>query len=151
MKQRLLLTILAGALLFQPLRALGPMPLDEACARAAAEGKFLYVAFLGEGWSVASGKFAAKVLESDDFKTFAASRLVFFPVLARRDPPLSREETALLQSWVIHFDIKSYPTVILLGPDGREVLRHAYRDITSARYVELLSAIIGEEAGPAAP
>ncbi len=110
--------------------------------KALEEGKYLYVAFLGEGWSVRCKRFQEHVLDDPAFREFAAGHLVYFPVLARRKPPLSREETAVLQSWVIHFDIKAYPTLILIAPDGKELLRHGYKDLDGPAYVELLRSLL---------
>ena len=115
---------------------------EEARQQALEEGKYLYVAFLGQGWSVSCRRFQEAVLEDPRFQAFAKSHLVYFPVLARRKPPLSKEETAVLQSLVIHFDIKSYPTLILVAPDGQELLRHGYRELDAGTYVDLLRSLL---------
>jgi thioredoxin-related protein len=118
-------------------------------SKAQESGKYLYVAFLGDGWSVSSKRFKEGVLDTPEFKQFAEDRLLYCPVLARRTPKLSKDETAHLQSLVIHFDIKSYPTLILLAPDGTEVLRHGYREVSAEAYISLLKAVLpdDEEAG----
>lgn len=116
-----------------------------ALAAANASGAHLYVAFLGEDWSVASDRFASKVLDTDTFRDFARENLVYCPVRARRSPKLSKNETARLQAVVIHFDIKSYPTFLLIAPDGSEILRHGYRTDSAREYVDLLKAILPPE------
>lgn len=124
------------------LKVIKPEALYQAVQRAQDEQKFLYVAFLGDGWSVSCKKFKSQVLETPQFREFANLNLVYFPVEARRKPKLTSEETATLQSWVIHFDVKSYPTLILLAPDGQEMLRHGFKDIEAADYVGLLKAVL---------
>lgn len=116
--------------------------LEAAMAQSQATGKPLLVAFTGQDWSVSCKRFHGQVLDTDAFKAFAEERLVYFPVEARRKPPLTKEETARLQAWVIHFDIKSYPTVILVAPDGQEIIRHGYKDMEAQAYVALLAAIL---------
>lgn len=116
--------------------------LFKAAEKARVENKYILAAFLGDGWSVSSGKFKSQVLETSVFREFADNDLVYFPVEARRRPKLSSAETAVLQSWVINFDIKSYPTFILLAPDGQELLRHGYKDIDPMEYVDLLRAAL---------
>lgn len=118
--------------------------------QAEAGGRHLYVAFLGEGWSMASDRFQERVLQSPEWEAFAGERLVYCPVLARRKPKLSKEETARLQAIVIHFDIKAYPTLILFAPDGNEILRHGYREDTPEDYVALLKAILPPRPSPPA-
>lgn len=117
---------------------------DWASATALAEssGKHLYVAFIGDGWSVSSGRFKDSILESPEFQSFAADRLIYCPVFARRVPGLDKAETARLQALVIHFDIKSYPTLLLIAPDGAEVLRHGYREEAPEAYLSLLRALL---------
>ena len=116
--------------------------LERASQQAVVENRHMLVAFLGEGWSVNCMKFKEAVLDTHAFREFANERLVYFPVEARRKPKLSSEETAVLQSWVIHFDIKSYPTLILIAPDGQEILRHGYKDLDVKAYIKLLQAIL---------
>lgn len=118
------------------------MPLEEALDQARSETKLLYVTFIGEDWSVSSKRFVEGILESEAFASFAETELIYFPVIARRKPALTKEETAQLQALVIHFDIKSYPTVIILAPDGQELLRHGFKDISAEDYVTLLRAAL---------
>ena len=106
------------------------------------EQKCLYIAFLGDGWSVSSKRFRRHILESNAFSEFAANQLLYCPVLARRTPKLGKKETARLQALVIHLDIKSYPTIVLLAPDGKEILRHGYRDDSPEEYTTLLQTVI---------
>jgi len=129
------LPALAGA-------TLADQSLEDALAQSTNEGKHLYIAFLGEGWSISSKHFKTRVLDSPAFQMFAKEKLVYFPVEARRKPKLTRHETAKLQAWVIHFDVMSYPTIIVTAPDGQEVLRHTFKDIEAQKYVELLDSIL---------
>lgn len=122
-----------------------PEALEEAVSRAKEEGKHLYVAFLGEGWSLGCKRFKSGILDSSHFKRFSSERLVYLPVEARRKPKLTPEEVAVLQSWVIHFDVKAYPTLILIAPDGEELLRHGYRDLGPEAYIDLLKNILPEQ------
>jgi hypothetical protein len=118
--------------------------------QAEVEGRHLYVAFLGEGWSMASDRFHQSILQSPEWEAFAGEQLVYCPVLARRKPKLSKDETAHLQALVIHFDVKAYPTLILLAPDGNEILRHGYREDSAEDYIDLLQAVLPPEpSGPA--
>ena len=117
-------------------------PFEEALDQAREESKLLYVAFIGEDWSVSSKRFMEEVLSSAAFRAFASEKMVYFPVLARRKPPLTKLETAQLQSLVIHLDIKCYPTVVILAPDGQELLRHGYKDMTPEAYLDLLKAAL---------
>ncbi|MEX0325775.1 MAG: thioredoxin family protein, partial [Puniceicoccaceae bacterium] len=129
----------------QPCSAEGPVlqkPLEAALEQAREESKPLYVAFLGEDWSLSCKRFRQNILSSEAFTAFAADEVLYYPVMARRKPPLTKEETAQLQALVIHFDIKSYPTFIILAPDGQELLRHGYKELSAGEYVALLRAVL---------
>lgn len=117
-------------------------PLSDVLQQARQSRKPVLVAFLGMDWSVACKRLHREVLQSPEFRKFAEDHLLYWPVNARRKPPLVKKERATLQSLVIHFDIQSYPTLILLDPDGNERFRHGYRDFTATEYVDLLRAIL---------
>ncbi|NDV62035.1 hypothetical protein G0Q06_06215 [Puniceicoccales bacterium CK1056] len=119
-----------------------------ATEKAQESGKYLFIAFLGDGWSMGSKRFQEAVLDTPEFKQFAASHLVYCPVLARSMPKLGKKQTARLQSLVIHLDIKSYPTFILIAPDRTEVLRHGYIKETAKEYIALLEALLPVRADP---
>lgn len=114
----------------------------DALNQARESGKHLYVAFLGEGWSLSCKRYQKQILDSPEFRALASDRLLYCPVSARGEKALSKKAAARLQALVIHFDIKSYPTLILIAPDGREILRHGYREDAPADYVNLLKAIL---------
>ena len=116
--------------------------LAEALGEARTKGRHVYIAFIGEDWSLSSKRFKESILETKAFRELCDEKLVYFPVEARRKPPLTKEETAVLQALVIHFDIKSYPTIIIVGPDGTETLRHTYKEMEAEAYVALLEAIL---------
>ena len=124
---------------------------DKIVQEAAREAKFIYLAFLGDGWSVASTRFSSNVLESQAFQEFASRKLLYCPVLARTSPPMSKERTAHLQALVIHFDMQAYPTFLILAPDGTELLRHGYKNLQGKEYVRLLESIIPEVTGEKPP
>lgn len=119
-----------------------PKPLPEILQEARQTGQPVLIAFLGTGWSVASKRFQQNILQSAAFSDCIKDTLLYWPVHARRQPPLSKKERAVLQSIVIHFDIQAYPTFILLDPDGNERLRHGYRDFSATEYCQLLQQVI---------
>lgn len=107
--------------------------------------RFLYVAFLGKDWSVSCKRFNQNILESSTFKKFAEERLIVTSLNAQGGK-FPKKTAAKLQSLVIYFDIKSYPTILLIAPDGSETLRHGYREDTAQAYVDLLKAILPPQA-----
>jgi thioredoxin-related protein len=117
-------------------------PLEEVLNEAATQNRHLYIAFLGKEWSVACKRFKASILDSAEFQDFADTHLLYCPVAGGRMGSRAKEEAARLQSLVIHFNIMRYPTILLLSPDGSELLRHGYREDSAEAYVSLLKAIL---------
>jgi len=118
------------------------VPWQEILDEAKDSKRHLYVAFLGDGWSLSSKRFEERLLQTPEFEAFAAGHLLRATVRARTQPRMPPAETARLQSLVIHLDIRSYPTLLIIAPDGREVLRHGYREEDPESYVGLLKALL---------
>jgi len=116
--------------------------LEDLLKQAALEQKPVLIAFIGRGWSVASDRFEQRVLKDEAFVEFSRNHLLLGEIHGRAHPKLPKKIQARLQALVIHFDVKAYPTFILLAPDGTEVLRHGYRDITGEQYADLLRAVL---------
>jgi len=118
--------------------------LKSAVENAKDEGKFIYLSFVGSDWSVASKKWSEEILDSSAFKSFAEENLVLLELDARRKPPLKKLERAELQAMVIEFDIKTYPTFILLSSNGLELHRHGYLEVSAEEYTNALGTLISE-------
>lgn len=131
----------ASTLIAEPLNLLRE-DWEEAVEKAVLSTRPLVVAFMGEGWSMTSNRFYKEVLLSESFREFASENLILCTVPSRRKPKLTKEEIAHLQALVIHFDIQSWPTIIICNPDGTEILRHGYKDLSGAEYVALLRRIL---------
>jgi len=141
-----------------PLLALGPKPpsgeemlpkYEAAQAEAMATGKTVYLAFLGEDWSVASKAWVRDIMDSEAFQALAAERLVVLTVDANLSEQPDKRREAHLQALTITYNIKSYPTLILVAPDGREILRHGHRTISAPDYVAALEAVLPPLPSPA--
>ncbi len=115
---------------------------EDAMIECREDGKHLLIAFLGTGWSMSSDRLQKRILENPVFQEYAKKELVVLQLQARRKPPLSKEETKVFQKWVARFDIMTYPTLILIAPDGQEVFRHGYKELDAEDYVGLLRSVI---------
>ena len=110
--------------------------------QAQSSGKAIYVAFTGLDWSVASKQWNRKIFKSNAFSEFAEEHLHLILVNAQRKPKMNKLQLARIQAMAIEFDIKSYPTFILLNSDGHEIHRHSYLDVSPQDYVEALENLI---------
>ncbi len=93
-------------------------------AKAAAEGKFLLVAFSGSDWCHWCVKMEEETYSKPDFVKEASKRFVLVMIDNPRDSsilsPLARTQNRKLTS---QFGIRGFPTTLVAYPDGTEVKR----------------------------
>lgn len=95
--------------------------LPAALAKAAAENKLVLVDFTGSDWCSACIMLRRNVLDTPDFRAYAADKFVLMEVdLPQRksfDPALRKKNEAI----AARYGIAGYPTILVLNPQG-EVL-----------------------------
>lgn len=97
--------------------------LPEAMQQAKAESKLVLLLFTGSDWCPPCQRLKSSVLDSRIFAEYAAKNLV----LVELDFPRRKEQSAELkgsnQALASQFKVKSYPTVVILDANGRELHR----------------------------
>jgi protein disulfide-isomerase len=94
--------------------------------RAAAERKLILMDFTGSDWCGWCIKMKRETLTKKAFLDFAEKNLVLvevdFPERKRQPEALKKANAALMEQ----FKVESYPTLVVLGPDGKELGRTEY-------------------------
>ncbi|MDP0500379.1 MAG: hypothetical protein Q7P63_09790 [Verrucomicrobiota bacterium JB022] len=138
------LMILAGLCLALPLRAAEwreTQDLPTVLQEAQAKGRYVYLAFLGLEWSVASRKWWQEVGQQPEFLKFADERMIL--VLANGTArKLPKEEEAAYQALVQHYDVQAYPAFYILAPDGSVLLQHGTTPASPAQYLQALDTLL---------
>lgn len=84
----------------------------------------LLLEFTGSDWCPPCRAMASEVLGTEEFATFARENIVAvkldFP-RSRQIPENTRQQNRKLQE---RYDVRGYPTFILVGADGTELARH---------------------------
>ena len=100
--------------------------LPAARQRASAERKHLLLDFTGSDWCGWCIKMKRETLSKKAFLEYAAKNLVLveldFPERKRQSEAVRKANEAHR----VHFKVESYPTLILLDPDGKELGRTEY-------------------------
>ena len=96
---------------------------DYSRARAIArqEKRLILADFTGSDWCIWCKKAKAEIFSTDEFKSWAAKNVVLleldFPQKKKLSPELQKQNKALAQK----YQIKGFPTMLLLNADGKKV------------------------------
>jgi thioredoxin-related protein len=99
---------------------------EAAQAKAKEENKLVLLDFTGSDWCMWCKKLKREVFDKPEFAQFAQSKLVLVEVdfpQHKTLPEAQQQANARLDKT---YGINSYPTVILLNPDGKQVGRMGY-------------------------
>jgi len=126
---------------------------DQAQEAARRDNKFVLLDFTGSDWCVWCRRLKEEVFDQPEFARFAEQHLVLVEVDFPRHTALSQPQQDANNLLREKYHIRGYPTVILLGPDGREVGQTGYMEggprVFDAEVSRLLK--LGPQAAKAAP
>ena len=135
---------IAGVMLCGLTAQAGEWETDFAKASAAAKAgqKYMLLDFSGSDWCIWCIRLEKEVFSTKDFQQYAAKNLVCvlldFPHAKTLSAELKQQNADLAEK----YQIKGYPTVILLNPDGKLVGETGYQEGGGKKYVEHLQGII---------
>ncbi len=116
----------------------------KASSAAKASGKYILLDFSGSDWCGWCIRLEKEVFSQDAFKDFAEKNLVCVLV----DFPRAKEQTEELKQQNLDlerkYDIKGYPTIIILSSDGKPVAKTGYLQGGPWEYARHLKKIIGD-------
>ena len=117
---------------------------EKASKDAAKSGSYLLLDFSGSDWCGWCVRLEKEVFSKPEFKEFAKKNLVCvlldFPRSKAQSKELKEQNTGLARK----FEIRGYPTVLILAPDGSLVARTGYQQGGPAKYVQHLKGLIDE-------
>ena len=116
--------------------------LPKAQAQAKAEKKLVLLDFTGSDWCPPCKALAKNVFAKPEFAAYASTNLVLvevdFPTSKPQSAELKKANDALQEK----FKIDSYPTVIVLDAEGKEVSRKSgYSGTTVKEYIAALEKL----------
>ncbi len=116
--------------------------LKKASSVAKDSGKYMLLDFSGSDWCGWCIRLEKEVFSQDAFKDFAEKNLVCvlvdFPSAKEQSKKLKQQNMDLAQK----YDVKGYPTIIILSPDGKPVAKTGYLQGGPWEYARHLKQII---------
>jgi len=116
--------------------------LDEALAKAKAEGKLVYVCFSGSDWCHWCKKLEREVFAQPEFvPSVEKDYVLVFIDSPRKKGVLSDRAKTENPKLVKKYGIRGFPTALILDGDGKKVDETGYRDGGAKPYAEHLQSI----------
>ncbi|MCP4414024.1 MAG: thioredoxin family protein [Gammaproteobacteria bacterium] len=113
-----------------------------ASSKAKSSGKYMLLNFSGSDWCGWCKKLDKEVFSKSTFKRFASKNLVCVLVDFPRSKRQSARQKQTNADLARRFGVRGYPTVLILGPDGRRVAKTGYRQGGAKEYTKYLKQII---------
>ena len=111
--------------------------LPQAKSQAKAENKLVLMDFTGSDWCPPCKKLKKDVFLSEEFATFAKANLVLvevdFPKTKKEIEKQSAELKKANEALASKFDIESFPTVVVLSSNGKQLSKESGYGGTSAK------------------
>ena len=116
---------------------------EAAKAKAKAENKPILVDFTGSDWCVWCIKLDKEVFSKKAFLDYASSNFVLVEIdfpskKVKQSAELKAQNEALSEK----YDIKGFPTILILDADGKVIERTGYQSGGAQNYVEHLKEIL---------
>ena len=120
---------------------------NELVKQAKAEGKLVYACFSGSDWCAWCQKLEREVLSHDAFLAGVTNDFVLVFVDSPSDKSvLSDHAKAANPALVKKYEIKGYPTALVLDGDGKKVGETGYRKGGPAAYAQHLMSLPSDSA-----
>lgn len=115
---------------------------EQALAYAKETNRPILMNFTGSDWCSWCIKLAGEVFTKDAFLAYAKDNLVLLKLDFPRKNTQSVEEKAANDKLAQQFKITGYPTIILVGPDAKEIARTGYQPGGAEAYVKHLQDLL---------
>ncbi|MEM1282123.1 MAG: thioredoxin family protein [Chlamydiota bacterium] len=117
---------------------------EVASSQAKEQNKPIALFFTGSDWCTWCNKLSKEALETPEFADTAADKFIFvkldYPMKTKQPDEMIHQNRELQQ----HFDIKSFPTILILTPDQKEIGVTGYREGGGKEYAEHLLNIAND-------
>jgi len=126
----------------------------EGLAAAKESQKNMMVLFTGSDWCIWCKRLQADILQKEEFKTFAKENLILVELDFPRENKPSQEVQEERKALAAKYEIRGYPTLVLLSPEEKDFGRMGYQKEVSEfleKYKSLAAELAKESTPPEAP
>lgn len=112
-----------------------------AVARAGAQQRRVFLFFTGSDWCVWCRRLDQEVLSRPEFAAYAGQGLVLVKLDFPRGFKLTPEQTRLNQQLAKRYQVKGFPTVVVLDADGRQLGTLGYAEGGVVPFINRVKAL----------
>lgn len=116
--------------------------LDQAKIIARQDNKHIFIDFSGSDWCHWCIKMEEEILDTEEFRDFAADNLVLVSVDFPKRKKQSEEQIQRNEDLARQFSVRGFPSVAILDPEGNLVTMTGYRRGGAESYVEYLKQLL---------
>lgn len=121
--------------------------LDEAIQLAKKENKIVFMNFSGSDWCKSCILLKKTILETEQFKNFAAKKLIIlnvdFPRLKKNQ--LQKDQIEKNEKLAAEYNSKGqFPTIVLLDSNSKILGKTGYRNISPEQYIEHIESLMNQ-------
>ncbi|MBN1327403.1 MAG: thioredoxin family protein [Candidatus Cloacimonetes bacterium] len=116
--------------------------IEEAISNASTDNKAILINFTGSDWCGWCVRLKDEVFSQEDFSTFAQENLILVKLDYPRNIAQSDETKLYNNQMMAKYQVKGFPTIVLLDSKGKEIGRTGYKPGGPAVYVTHLQSII---------
>lgn len=117
---------------------------EEATVQARNSNKPLFLFFTGSDWCTWCQKLEKEVLDTQEFAREAGNKFIFVRIDTPFNNPLPKKLTDQNTILKKRFDIRSFPTVVILNSQEKQIGTTGYRQGGPKAYVQHLDKIVGD-------
>jgi thioredoxin-related protein len=115
---------------------------DLAKKRAKEENKSILVDFTGSDWCGWCIKLKKEVFDQPAFQEYAKKNLIMVELDFPRKTPIDEKLKEQNKKLAEEYEIRGYPTILLLNSKGREVARTGYQEGGPEKYIEHVKELL---------
>ena len=116
---------------------------DAALKQAAAENKYVVVSISGLEWCGWCKALEDEVFSKPEFAAYAKDNLICVLLDFNRSGRATNAEFAKQHEMLLEkFQVEGFPTVLILNPQGKGIVRDGYQRGGAAKYVEFIKGAI---------
>lgn len=115
----------------------------QALHQAREQKKAVLIDFTGSDWCTWCMRLDREVFATAEFKSYAATNLVLLRVDFPRRNPLPAAQTAHNEKLAAQFGVNSFPTVVVLSPNGSKAGKLGYQAGGPRRFISSVEKLTG--------